>query len=415
MAKRSDYLVGLDIGTTEVRCAVGLVPTKDGDNIQILGIGVAQNDGLSKGVISQMAEVVEATAAAIEQAEAMIGQKIKAVTVNINGAHIYGQTSRDDVGVSNVDRRVVDQDIRLVADKVKSGRIKINEALIQFFPREYRLDEQRSIKNPLDLNGRVLGLEALLVKGLKTHVEAVERTCSSLNIKINNRTVSSLGAWEAVFEKQAGNSGVSVLDVGAATTNLIIVRDGEIEQIAVIPIGGRQLTNDLAIGLKIDLNLAEMIKTEHIDVGLKPKGTKTITIDEGELVFNQAVATKVIRDRLQELADKINAIFEQAGCQQQLPGGVLLTGGTSALPGITELLSKELGLSVRLGQLRDFDGLINEVNKNRSYLTAVGLMALDFVLGQANQPSPWEIWRGRYQRFVDWSGKLIKKAKNLRN
>ncbi len=243
--KKSVFLVGLDIGTTEVRCAIGLAPVKEGENIQILGVGSVRSDGLRKGLVAQPADVIEAVQAAVEQAEVITGHKVKGLTVNINGAHLSSMVCRDEVGVSNVERRVIDQDVKLLNDKVKAGRIGTNESLVQFFPREYRLDDQRNIKNPQDLIGKVLGLEALLVKGLTTHIESVDKVCHALNLRINHRAVSSLAAWEAIFDKRVAESGIAVIDIGASTTNIIVVREGEVEHVAVIPIGGAQLTNDL--------------------------------------------------------------------------------------------------------------------------------------------------------------------------
>ena len=199
-----DLLVGIDVGTTEVRCAVGLMPAKDSDKIQVLGVGVSPNVGLKKGVVEQTNEVIEAVQAAIEQTEAMIGRKIKKVTVNVNGSHINSLTSRAEVAVSNIERRVLQRDVDLVNQRAQIGKTKEGEHQIQFFPREYRLDKQTKIKDPLRMTGGVLALEALLVKGASVHVEALETVFAALNVKVEHYTVSSLAAWEAVYERQLG-------------------------------------------------------------------------------------------------------------------------------------------------------------------------------------------------------------------
>ena len=407
--KRSSFLVGLDIGTSEVRCAVGVAPAREGDNIQILGVGAAKNDGLNRGVISQLPEVIEAIGAAVEQAETITGQPIKAVTVNINGAHLTSQLVRDDVGVSNLDRRVVDQDVRLLSNKLKTGRLGANESLVQFFPREYRLDDQRNIKNPLDLTGKVLGLEALIVKAASSHLETIDRACAALSLKINHRTFSGLAAWEAVFQKKLAASGVAVLDIGAATTNLVIIRDSEIVHVAVIPIGGNQITNDLAIGLKIDLESAEKVKTRYIDINFNGRGTRALKTADGEVLINKALAAEIARARLEELATLVGQEIDRADCRNRLPGGLLLTGGSSNLVGLTEFLTGQIGLAVRLGQLRQFDGLVAEVQKNRSYLTVVGLLALDFVLDNQEPAGALKIWQNRLKQILDRLTKFFAK------
>ena len=415
MAKKSDFLVGLDIGTTEVRCAIGLAPTKEGDNIQILGVGSAKSDGLRKGVVTQITDVIEAVQAAVEQAEVITGHRVRGATVNINGAHLNSIICRDEVGVSNVERRVVDQDIKILSEKVQSGRIQANESLVQFFPREYRLDNQRNIKNPRDLTGKVLGLEALIVKGLTTHIESIEKVCVALNLRINNRTVSSLAAWEAIFDKKVAESGIAVLDIGATTTNLIVVREGEVEHVSVIPIGGSQITNDLAIGLKLGLDTAEDVKIKHVDVSFKGRGTRTIQTKDQEFLFNPALAATIARDRLEELADKIRAEFSRIHCLDRLPGGVFLSGGGAQLAGLSEFLSDELGLAVQLGRLRKFDGLVDEIRRHPQHLVATGLMALDFVLSYQNQTPTIKIWQTRFKQFFDRLNKIVDRIKKLKH
>ena len=412
--KKSVFLVGLDIGTTEVRCAIGLAPVKEGENIQILGVGSVRSDGLRKGMVAQPADVIEAVQAAVEQAEVITGHKVKGLTVNINGAHLSSMVCRDEVGVSNVERRVIDQDVKLLNDKVKAGRIGTNESLVQFFPREYRLDDQRNIKNPQDLIGKVLGLEALLVKGLTTHIELIDKVCHALNLRINHRAVSSLAAWEAIFDKRVAESGIAVIDIGASTTNIIVVREGEVEHVAVIPIGGAQLTNDLAIGLKISLDAAEEIKIKYVDVVFKGRGTRTIRTRDKEFLFNPAVAATIARDRLEELAVKIRDEFKRVHCLDRLPGGVFLAGGGSQLAGLAEFLSDELGLAVQLGQLRQFDGLVDEIKKNPQHLVATGLMALDFVLSYQNQTPAIKVWQTRFKQFFDRVNKLVDRIKKLK-
>ena len=412
--KRSDFLVGLDIGTTEVRCAIGLAPIKEGDNIQILGVGSAKSDGLRKGIIAQPTDTIEAVQAAVEQAEIITGHKVRGLTVNINGSHLSSMICRDEVGVSNVERRVIDQDIKLLNDKVKAGRVRPNESLVQFFPREYRLDDQRNIKNPRDMTGKVLGLEALLVKGLATHIESVEKVCQVLNLRIRNRAVSSLATWEAIFDKRVAESGIAVVDIGASTTNMIVVREGEVEHVAVIPIGGSQITNDLAIGLKVSLDIAEEVKVKYVDVDFKGRGTRTIKTRDQEFLFNPAVAAAIARDRLEELAGKIRAEFKRIHCMDRLPGGVFLSGGGSQLAGLPAFLSNELGLSVQIGRLRKFDGLVDEIRKNPQHLVAAGLMALDFVLSYQNQTPVIKVWQTRFKQFFDRANKIIDRVKKLK-
>ncbi len=170
----------------------------------------------------------------------------------------------------------------------------------------------------------------------------------------------------------------------------------------------------LAIGLKISLNAAEEVKIKYVDVVFKGRGTRTIKTRDKEFLFNSAVAATIARDRLEELAAKIRGEFKRVHCLDRLPGGVFLAGGGSQLTGLAEFLSDELGLAVQLGQLRQFDGLVDEIKKNPQHLVATGLMALDFVLSYQNQTPAIKVWQTRFKQFFDRVNKLVDRIKKLK-
>ena len=414
MVSKPDLLVGLDIGTTEVRCAVGLEPVKDDDKIQVLGVGTARNYGLKKGVIAQHSEVVESVSAAIEQVQVMTGRKIKAATVNINGHQLKAQIARAEVAVGNLERRVLSRDINLVSEQVQASQIGKNQVLIQMFPREYRVDKQKSIKDPLNMTGRVLGLESLLVKAPSHHFEALNQVFAEIGVRINSLTFSSLAAWEAIFDKSISDAGLAVADIGAATTNLIVIKDGEVEHVAVIPIGGNQVTNDLAIGLKVDQETAEFIKVNYASLAFKGRGTRTIFIGGRKIIFSPALAAGIVQDRLEELSDKIKQQLIKIDHQHKLPGGLLVVGGSSQIKGLVPLLKQELQLSVQLGRLRQFDGLVESISKNRHHITVIGLMALDSILNPKPQINVVEMVQTRAQVIGSSLIKLLNKIRKTK-
>ena len=414
--KKTELLVGLDIGTTEVRCAVGFIPLKKDANLQILGIGIARNHGLKKGLIDDHNEVTEAITAAIDQVFVMTGQRVRSATVNINGEHLISEISRAQVAVSNVERRVLEKDVELVNKKAQRQKITKddNYALVQFLPKEYRLDDQKYIKDPLQMIGKVLAVEALLVKGLINQIESLEKIFYELGIKVSNVTTGSLAAWEAIFDRKTADVGVAVLDIGASTTNLVIIKDSEIAHVSVIPIGGQQVTNDLAIGLKIDQQAAEFIKTKYINLASISRGTKTIRVHGREVLFNPAAATEISRARVEELAEKIKIELDKVDCHQKLPAGILLAGGGSQLTGITDFLRNQLQMATNLAQLRPYDGLVDSIARKREYTTVIGLMSLDGLLKPRIQKSGLEILKDKLKQVVELINRLTSNVKSSR-
>ena len=411
---KTELLVGLDIGTTEVRCAVGFIPLKKDSNLQILGIGVARNHGLKKGLIDDHNEILEAVTAAIDQVFVMTGQRVKSATININGDHLISEISRAQVAVSNAERRVLEKDVDLVNKKAQRNKIKKddNYALVQFLPKEYRLDDQKYIKDPLQMVGKVLAVEALLVKGLMNQIESLEKIFYEMGIKISNVTTGALAACESIFDRKTADVGVAVLDIGAATTNLAVIKDSEIAHVGVIPIGGQQVTNDLAIGLKIDQESAELIKTKYVDLQSVARGTKTIRFHGREILFNPAIASEIARARIEELADKIKIELDKVNCHRKLPAGILLVGGGSQLTGLTDFLRNQLQMATNLAKLRKYDGLVDSIVRKPEYVTVIGLMSLDGLLRPRIQKSGLQIFKNKIRSIAELINKFVDNIKS---
>ncbi|MYB39970.1 cell division protein FtsA [Candidatus Saccharibacteria bacterium] len=378
--KKQDLLVGLDIGTTEVRCLVGVRPTEDDKKFHVLGLGYATNEGMRGGVIVNYDEVVGAVDTAIRQAELNSGHKIEAVTVNVNGGHLRSEACRAEVAVSNADRVVTDFERDLVDAKARELNVPPNREVIQFFANSYRVDQVKDLEDPVGIHGNVVGIKALAITGLTAHVETLERVCAEVGIKINNKTVSSLAAYEATFSKKASESGVAVVDIGHSTTNVLVVKEGKVEHAAVIPLGGFNVTKDIAIILQVDLDVAEFLKVNYADVNYDGRGTKTVEFNRQSINFSPKSLGEVTEARLREICELIEDMLQEAGYSQQLPGGIILTGGGSQTKGLKDLFQDQLGIYTRLGKVRNFGGLVETIEQKREYLTVAGILALDFTL-----------------------------------
>ena len=414
--KKQDLLVGLDIGTTEVRCLVGVRPTEDDKKFHVLGLGYATNEGMRAGVIVNYDEVVGAVDTAVRQAELNSGHKIEAVTVNINGAHLRSEACRAEVAVGNSERIVTDFERDLADAKARELNVPPNREVVQFFANSYRVDQVKGLEDPVGIQGNVVGIQALAITGLTAHVETLERVCAEVGIRINNKTVSSLAAYEATFNKKASESGVLVVDVGHSTTNVVIVKEGKVEYAAIIPLGGFNVTKDIAIILQVDLDVAEFLKVNYADVNYDGRGTKTVEFNRQSINFSPKSLGEVTEARLREICELIDDILQETGYSQQLPGGVVLTGGGSQVKGLKDLFQDQLGVYTRLGRIRNFGGLVETIEQKKEYLTVAGILALDFTL-QIDKLSKYSLrsgWLRGLSLFNLFRGKVKNKRKDFK-
>ena len=411
MAKnRPDLIVGVDIGTTEVRCLIGVRPTIEDKKFHILGLGCALNEGLRGGVVVNYDEVVGAVDSAIRQAELNAGHQIESVTVNINGAHLRSAECRAEVAVSNSDRIVTDFDRDLVDRKAKELHTAPNRTIIQFFPNNYRVDQVKQLENPLGIQGNVLGVSALAVSGLTAHVRTLERVFDEIGIHVNHKTVSSLAAAEAIFDKQAAESGVAVIDIGHSTTNLIIIREGKIEHVAIIPLGGFNVTKDIAIVLQVDLDVAEFLKVNHADLNYQGRGTKTVTFSRQSINFSPQDLSEVTEARFGDICEFVGNVLKDKGFTQQLAGGIILTGGAAQVKGLVDLFQDNLGIYTRLGKISNFGGLVESIEHKPAYLTVAGVLALDYILQATPQTHYLERGLKRGRRFWDFFKRRVRRG-----
>ena len=380
MAKESNVFVGLDIGTTEVRCVVGAPGNNDSKPLQILGIGVVQNSGMKKGNIIHQEGVAEAIDTALGDVERTTGRRVTKATVNINGVHIQSGVSHGVVAVGNPEGLISEDDLFRVEEDSKSVELPEGREIIRLFPRKYKVNGRRDVKNPIGLEGQRLEVESLILAGSAQALRTIETVCGDSGIAINNKTVSSLAVIEATLPRPSREHALAVADIGATTTNLLVMDEGEIIHIAVIPIGGFNITRDLASGLQVSIDVAELIKKEYVNLKSKSRGTKTETFGKEKISFNMDEISHIVGPRLEEFCEEVRKELKKAGYDQRLPGGLLLAGGGSKLTGLSDFLKDELKVYVRVAELQPtFSGLVESVDKPEC-IVATGLMVLDQLL-----------------------------------
>ena len=377
------YFFGLDIGTSMVRCVVGSLDINSEEpRISVVAQGSSQNTGMRKGTIVHVDDVVSAINQAASEAERISGVPIRNATVNINGSHILGLDSKGVVAISTANKEITLDDKLRVEDAATIMQIPANREIIQVFPKNYKVDGHDSIKDPIGMQGVRLEVDTHIVTVASPNIRSLDSVLDKAHIQASHHTVSGLAAAEAVLNRKQKEAGTLVLDIGASTTNLAIIEDGEVQFVSVIPFGGINITNDLAIGLKTDLEIAEAVKIKHAGLAdLAKTGRVSVEHEKINHVFDGAEVSMIVEARVEEILEFVDKELKKIHKSRKLPGGVVLVGGTANIPGIANFTKEKLQLASRLGKLHNINGLVEEV-KDISYVTAVGLMNLDMLFAE---------------------------------
>jgi cell division protein FtsA len=252
MNQNQDHFIGLDIGTSSVRCVVGMFDLNGSNMPQIIGHGQAPNQGMRRGAVVHVDDVAEAVVHAVTEAERISGKSIKHATVNVNGSHVSGLDSEGVIAISAANREITPEDRLRVEEAATIVKLPPNREIVQFFAKNYSLDGQKNIKDPIGMHGVRFEVDAHIVTAASPNLRNLDTALEKAEVMPSHHTVSGLAAAEAVLTRQQREAGTALIDIGAGTTNLIVFEDGEVQHVAVLPIGGQHITNDLAICLKTD-------------------------------------------------------------------------------------------------------------------------------------------------------------------
>jgi cell division protein FtsA len=386
----------------QVRCVIGTV---DEQGIpEIIGHSSTEVTGMRRGVVAHVEEVADAIKQVVEDAERLSGRRIASATVNINGAHVEGLNSRGVIAISAVNREVQDEDRYRVEEAASVMKMPANREIIQVFPKAYRLDGQGNIKDPVGMQGVRLEVDTHIITASVPNVRNLEQAFEKAGVGVKHRTVSSLASAEAVLTRQQREAGTAVIDIGAGTTNIIVVEDGEVQHIAVIPVGGTHVTNDLAIGLKTDLDIAEKVKIEHATLEKTVRSTFSVQHDKQQHTFSAEDVSMIVEARIEELLEIIDKELKKIGRSRKLPGGVIFTGGTANIKGLANFAKENLELPAKKGTILPVSGL-SDVSEDVAYATPIGLMLLDMLLdGQSGSDD-----KTAYNSALNTVGGLFKK------
>lgn len=387
MQELSRYAVGLDIGTTTVRCVVGH-RDEGAAHPTIIGVGEAPNMGMRKGVVVNLVTTAQAVDKALEEAERVSGHQVEGATVSINGNHILGMSSKGVVAVSNRNHEISEEDLARAEEAATVVQLPANREILEVTPRSFSLDDQDNIRDPIGMNGVRLEVDAYVITALSPNLRNVLKVADMTKTSVHNSVPSGLAAAHAVLSDTQKENGVLLVDIGGTTTNLAVYDEGDLQHVAVLSVGGANITNDLAVGLKVDLDIAEKVKIEHavaVSDIRKAKDKKiSLKVDARTYEFETETIDDVVEARLEEIFEAVNDELKQIGRQANLPGGVILTGGTAQLKGIDLYAKEALQLAVNIGSAQGFGGVAENITKPQ-YATVAGLMLIDLEDMQKNR------------------------------
>jgi len=406
---RQKIIIGLDVGSSNIRVAVAEEGKEPAIPFQILGVGQSKALGMRKGAVIDLEETAKNIKEAVAVAERISGIKVESATISLGGDHLGCRSSRGVIAVSRADGEIFQEDTERAVRAAAAISLGANREIIQIVPKQFSVDSQQSIKDPVGMRGVRLEVDVLILDGSTPFIKNLLKAIGEAEIETEVLVPSPLAAAKAVLDRRQKELGVLVLDLGSATTGFCVFEEGDIIDSCVLPVGSDHITNDLAIGLRTSIDVAEKIKLEYGSV-LPDEINKKETISLEKLggepgnVSRQKVA-EIIEARVAEIFDLAQKRLKQIDRAGLLPAGVVLVGGGAKLPGLVDLAKERLRLPAQIGFPVNFEGVIEEVD-DPCFATVLGLILC------AGEQS--EELRGRRSNVFDFSSlaPVVKKFKN---
>lgn len=412
---KKDYhtiIAGLDIGSSAVRIAVGQIVRHEGERegeLQIVGAAETPSAGVHKGVINSIEDVVSAVSACLETTERMVGSPIDSIWVGISGLHIMSQSSKGVAAVSKADDEITAEDVARTIEASRTVATPLNYEVLHVLPRSFSIDGQTKVKDPVGMTGIRLEVDSQIILGSSSQIKNLTKAVYRTGLNIDDLVLSVLATAEAVITPRQKDIGVIVVNIGVSTTSLVVFEGGDILHTAILPIGSEHITNDIAIGLRTTIEVAEAVKIEYGDC--KPaeisKREEIDLYDLGnpshEMVKKQYVG-EIIEARVEEILSKIDQELMKIKRTGLLPAGAVFTGGGAKLPGLVDLAKRDLRLPAILGYPLHITSVTDKVN-DLAFSTAVGLVKW----GSAMREQSYRVHSGGGFKKVGQVGTQLKK------
>ena len=378
-------ICGIDIGSSKIATVVGMDSTET-EELKIIGFNTTPARGVRKGLVVDIKEATKAVEESVEKAERMAGHKIDRAFVAVGGPHISSLNSHGIVAVSNPQGEISEEDVTRVIEAGKAISLSSTRRIIEVIPRDYIVDGQSGIKNPVGMSGVRLEVETHIITASTTNLKNQERILSDLGIENEGFVFSGLASAEAVLSNTEKELGIVLVDIGGGKIDFSIYADGALSYSSSIPLGARHISNDIAVGLRVSLDSAEKIKIflsknlgKNISNSNEKKKAPQINLKELDLpedltdVSLKTLVDGIVAPRLEEIFKLIFEEIEKSGFGQQIPSGLVITGGGALTIGMLETGKRVVGLPIRIGYPEKVSGLVDEVI-DPQYSTTVGLL-----------------------------------------
>lgn len=413
---KKEYVSLLDIGSANVRCVIAQIGY-DEDKPRIVGAGMAPSIGMRKGVVVDLEEISSSIKLSMEMATRMAGYQPDNVFVSVGGAHLVSSDTQGVIAIGRADGEVEREDVERVIQAAQAVNLNNNYELLHIIPRKFILDDQAGIEDPLGMSGVRLEMKGILVSGFSPHLKNIAKALQNLGVEVSGYIVGSLASAKASLNKRQEELGVALLDIGGGTTSLVVYEERELIHLAVLPIGGGHITNDIAIGLRTSVETAEKIKVEfgsalpnEIDKKEQINLAEFDSKEEGT-VSRKHIA-EIVEARAEEIFFLVEKELKKINRSALLPAGVVLVGGTAKLHGMVDLSKRVLKLPAQTGFPVELSGLVDKTD-DPGFSVVIGMLL--WVIDEQNIPekksstndSGWKNFLNK--KTLNESMKLIKK------
>lgn len=411
-----EIVVGIDVGTTKVCTLVGRVEGEK--SIRIIGVGIEPSDGIRKGIIVDLAAATQAIKRSVERAEQTSGLEITSALVSLAGGHVSSINSRGAVAVPG---GIIDaSDVSRALDQARAIAIPHDREIVHIIQRGFSVDGQEGTRSPLGMHGYRLEVETHIITAAAATVDNLRQCVSAVGVEIQGFVLNPLASAEVVLTEQERQMGVAVCDIGGGTTDLAIYVDDDVWHTMVLAVGGNHLTQDVAHGLRLPIAQAEEVKKQQghavrAEVGAEEYFSIRPFGEDQPVRINRQDLAHIIEARIAEMFALILQEIKRSGYDGLLPAGIVLTGGTSALPGIKRVATEVLGMPVRTAQPENLIGLVDRLN-SPAYATSVGLLHWALIMHEHELASTQRVSRDRRSKgdknmnldnVKDWLKRLL--------
>jgi len=371
-------VVALDIGTTKVCTLIAEVGPPPENLMRIVGVGTVPSRGIRKGVVVNVNEVTAAISESVQRAERTSGYEIASAYVGLAGAHISAMNSRGVVAISRGERGIRPVDVERALESARAIDIPHNREILHIIPRGFCVDGDDGVRDPVGMQAYRLEVEAHIVTGATSSIRNLIKCVQNTGVQIDALVLEPLASGNSILTEIEREMGVVLVDIGSGTTDVAIFIEGSIWHTVVLPTGGEQITNDIAIGLRTPYNTAEEVKIKfgHAQsAAIAPEETVRVNIfgEDGQQKIPRQFLAEIIEARVEEIFEMVLKEIKRSGYDGLLPAGVVLCGGTARIPGIKDLSREVLGLPTRIGEPENLRGLVDTLH-SPAFATSIGLL-----------------------------------------